>query len=293
MLARPGDARARARGRAAARAGRAEDGALLLPRRDEHARLRVGLRGAGRARPAAAPGRGARGAREPRGRRVGLPSVLDPRGAADRRRAAVPGDARGARADREGPARLRPARPRRDGELRRVPPRARRDPALACGRARPVGELAVPRRARRPACSRRGLPGCGGCLAAGRRRPCATVADWEADVAAAGVDYTRIWWDARPHPRLGTLEVRIADQATSVDRAAAVVALVQALCAAPPRDSGARPLDCGSSRRRGSSARWELVETLREPPEALRQLEVGRRRAPTAVAADLVSGRAS
>ena len=48
------------------------------------------------------------------------------------------------------------------------------------------------------------------------------------------MDYTRSWWDARPHPRLGTLEVRIPDQPTSVDRSAALAALVQAFCAAPP-----------------------------------------------------------
>ena len=114
----------------------------------------------------------------------------------------------------------------------------------------------------------------------------ASVAEWEADVAAAGVDYTRIWWDARPHPRLGTLEVRIADQATSVDRAAALVALVQALCAAPP---GPEPdlLDAVEPASRVLGTR-ELMETLREPPEALRQLEVGRAEGLEAVAADLV-----
>jgi carboxylate-amine ligase len=44
-------------------------------------------------------------------------------------------------------------------------------------------------------------------------------------------DYTRIWWDARPHPRFGTLEVRMPDQPTSVERTAFFVALVQALAA--------------------------------------------------------------
>jgi len=114
-----------------------------------------------------------------------------------------------------------------------------------------------------------------------------TVAEWEAEVAAAGVDYTRIWWDARPHPRLGTLEVRVADQATSVDRAAAVVALVQALCAAPPVP-GTHLLDAiePAARELGT---WELVETLREPPEAFRQLEVGRSEGLRAVAADVVA----
>jgi len=116
--------------------------------------------------------------------------------------------------------------------------------------------------------------------------PLATEADWEAEVAAAGVDYTRIWWDARPHPRLGTLEVRIADQATSLERAAALVALVQALCAAPPAPvpdllDAAEP----AARTLGT---WELVEPLREPVEALRQLETGRRAGLEAVAAELV-----
>ena len=115
----------------------------------------------------------------------------------------------------------------------------------------------------------------------------ATVADWESEVAAAEVDYARIWWDARPHPRLGTLEVRIADQATSVDRAAALVALVQALCAAPP-EPGTDLLAAVEPASRELRT-WELVETLREPVEALRQLEVGRRDGLEAVAADLVA----
>ena len=116
--------------------------------------------------------------------------------------------------------------------------------------------------------------------------PLATPADWEAEVAAAGVDYTRIWWDARPHPRFGTLEVRIADQATSVDRAVAIVALVQALCAAPP-EAGPDVIAAVEPAARELGT-WELVETLREPVEALRQLEVGRADGLEAVAADLV-----
>jgi glutamate---cysteine ligase / carboxylate-amine ligase len=113
-----------------------------------------------------------------------------------------------------------------------------------------------------------------------------TVADWEAEVAAAGVDYTRIWWDARPHPRLGTLEVRIADQATSVERSAALAALVQALCAAPPEPG--EDLIAAVEAAARELGTWDLVEPLREPPEAFRQLEVGRRDGLEAVAADLV-----
>jgi carboxylate-amine ligase len=60
--------------------------------------------------------------------------------------------------------------------------------------------------------------------------------EWEAWVerlVAIGVmeDYTRIWWDARPHPQLGTLEVRVPDQPTDVGLSSAIAALVQAMCA--------------------------------------------------------------
>jgi glutamate---cysteine ligase / carboxylate-amine ligase len=42
-------------------------------------------------------------------------------------------------------------------------------------------------------------------------------------------DYTHIWWDIRPHPRLGTIEVRICDAVTNVEDAVAIAAYVQAL----------------------------------------------------------------
>ena len=44
-------------------------------------------------------------------------------------------------------------------------------------------------------------------------------------------DYTYIWWDLRPHPRLGTIEVRICDAQTRLESTAAIVALVQSLAA--------------------------------------------------------------
>jgi glutamate---cysteine ligase / carboxylate-amine ligase len=40
---------------------------------------------------------------------------------------------------------------------------------------------------------------------------------------------TFLWWDARPQPRFGTVEVRIMDVQTSVDETAALVALVQSV----------------------------------------------------------------
>jgi len=41
-------------------------------------------------------------------------------------------------------------------------------------------------------------------------------------------DYTHIWWDIRPHPRLGTVEVRICDAVTSLEDAVAIAAYCQA-----------------------------------------------------------------
>ena len=51
-------------------------------------------------------------------------------------------------------------------------------------------------------------------------------------VAAAGVDdYTYIWWDVRPHPNLGTVEVRALDVATEPRTSAAIAGLIQAMAA--------------------------------------------------------------
>jgi glutamate---cysteine ligase / carboxylate-amine ligase len=138
-------------------------------------------------------------------------------------------------------------------------------------------------------------------------------ADWEA--FTAGRDYTRMWWDARPHPRLGTLEVRIADQQTDVQRSAGLAALVQAL-AAEAAESALEPVDREEYARRRALAAdgavpfdglaaaaepaarrlgtWELVAQLsREPPEAERQLLVGREDGVHAVAADVVARTAA
>ncbi len=51
-------------------------------------------------------------------------------------------------------------------------------------------------------------------------------------IAAAGVaDYTYIWWDVRPHPRLGTVEVRALDVQTDAADSSAIAALIQAIAA--------------------------------------------------------------
>jgi glutamate---cysteine ligase / carboxylate-amine ligase len=131
---------------------------------------------------------------------------------------------------------------------------------------------------------------------------------WRDFVVANGGDYTKVWWDLRPHPRLGTLEIRMADQQTHVRRSAAFAALLQALCRAakpPPRPlERGKYLHARALAARGVAATqpllelvepaarelgtWDLVELLSEPQEAHRQLEVGRRGGRVAVARDLV-----
>ncbi len=42
-------------------------------------------------------------------------------------------------------------------------------------------------------------------------------------------DYTYLWWDVRPHPKIGTVETRIFDQATLLEDTVAFAALTQSL----------------------------------------------------------------
>ncbi len=64
-------------------------------------------------------------------------------------------------------------------------------------------------------------------------------ADWEEFVGflrwaregGAFPDATFLWWDLRPHPALGTLEVRVSDAQTAVEDTAAIAAVVQSLVA--------------------------------------------------------------
>lgn len=138
--------------------------------------------------------------------------------------------------------------------------------------------------------------------------PFGSYAGWEGWVerlAALGVlaDYTRIWWDVRPHPRLGTLEVRIADQPTSLARTELLVRVVRDLVEhAPPAEVSRGDY----AQNRWAAARFGLdaeliapggagVATARElarellgaePPEP--EAAAQRRSAP-AIAADLVA----
>jgi carboxylate-amine ligase len=162
--------------------------------------------------------------------------------------------------------------------------------------------------------------------------PFESYADWETFVErfvrlGLADGYTRFWWDIRPHPKFGTLEVRAPDQPTSVDLTAAFVALLQALAVTAVEGPPRRPADRGDySQNRWAALRFgpraelihpdgarlagvaELTEELlelvapaakelgtRELLERLdpsscegdRQLDVGRRKGLEAVAADV------
>jgi len=72
-------------------------------------------------------------------------------------------------------------------------------------------------------------------------REFSSFADFQAalDTLAAGgsiEDVTKIWWDVRPRPDIGTVEVRIPDLPTTVDESIAVAALTQALVVRLARD---------------------------------------------------------
>ncbi|MEP6909792.1 MAG: YbdK family carboxylate-amine ligase [Actinomycetota bacterium] len=148
--------------------------------------------------------------------------------------------------------------------------------------------------------------------------------DWEAFAEAfirLGIadDYTRFWWDIRPHPRFGTLEIRMPDQPTELERTVGFVALLKGLCDAVlerpqvPYDPAARGM---YQQNRWSAARFGLAAELVHPDgdraakatdlatelaalagvdaldptrmEADRQLEIGQAEGLEAVCADLV-----
>ena len=58
--------------------------------------------------------------------------------------------------------------------------------------------------------------------------------DWRRQVAfmvSSGVmeDYTYLWYDVRPHPNLGTVEIRVCDSQTRLEHTVALTALIQAM----------------------------------------------------------------
>ena len=71
--------------------------------------------------------------------------------------------------------------------------------------------------------------------------------EWIGRFIATGLasDYTQFWWDVRPHPRFGTLEIRMPDQPTSLEVAGAVVKLLRDLAEWALANPAAEPADRG------------------------------------------------
>ncbi len=103
-----------------------------------------------------------------------------------------------------------------------------------------------------------------------------TYADWVGAVdtlvrSGAIPEATFLWWDIRPQPRLGTIEVRIMDAQPRLDAAASLAALVQALARleleegfASPELIGAQEVLCENrflAARDGVAA--ELIDPVR------------------------------
>jgi len=149
-----------------------------------------------------------------------------------------------------------------------------------------------------------------------------SYAEWEAFVermVATGLARTptSFWWDVRPHPEFGTLEIRAPDQSTSLERTRGFVQLLRDLCAWA-LEAPARPFDASErgvyQQNRWAASRFgphgklihpdrsdalSVPQLLSELPfdvvgfdghscEADRQLEVGRADGLRAVCADLV-----
>jgi carboxylate-amine ligase len=81
-------------------------------------------------------------------------------------------------------------------------------------------------------------------------------------------DYTRIWWDVRPHPRFGTIEVRVMDAVSRLEDAVALAAYVQALVhrlatAAPGESAACHPMITDENKWR--AARYGLDASVVDP----------------------------
>ena len=91
--------------------------------------------------------------------------------------------------------------------------------------------------------------------------------------AADVADYTWFWWKLRPHPRLGTVEVRALDAQGSLQDAAAIIALTHCLARSAveqtPRDVAPELLDEGMFR----AARFGTTARLPDADGALRSVE--------------------
>jgi carboxylate-amine ligase len=113
-------------------------------------------------------------------------------------------------------------------------------------------------------------------------------ASWErfADLLAWGrrggavPEPSHLWWEVRLQPRLGTLEVRVFDQPATAGEAAALAAVVQALCAWLASRHDEDRLPAPGARERIEENRWralrhgldgELLDLVTGAPEPTRR----------------------
>jgi glutamate---cysteine ligase / carboxylate-amine ligase len=113
-----------------------------------------------------------------------------------------------------------------------------------------------------------------------------SYADWEAWIerflaTELASDYTQFWWDVRPHPRFGTLEIRMPDQPTALELTAAFIVLLRGLCAWALEHPAAEPADRGiyqqnrwAAARFGPSAQLIHDGKLLSVPQLVEELPV-------------------
>jgi carboxylate-amine ligase len=113
-----------------------------------------------------------------------------------------------------------------------------------------------------------------------------SYAEWEGWMErflATGLasDYTQFWWDARPHPRFGTLEIRAPDQPTALAVSAALIGLIRDLCAwalehpqPAPADRGIYQQNRWAAARFGPEAKLIHDGRLLTVPELFAELPV-------------------
>ena len=126
-------------------------------------------------------------------------------------------------------------------------------------------------------------------------------------MVASGVmeDYTYLWYDVRPHPNLGTVEIRCCDSQTRVEHTVALTALIQAmvhelaehydagtpLARLPVADARREQVARGAPRPRGRDRRPAVQREGRDEgadPPAARAPDAARRR--TSARADALDG---
>ena len=179
-------------------------------------------RGGRRAARAAPPGRRDRRAPRPHDRLRRHAPVRALGGPADLRPPALPRPDRRAALRRAPGGHLRPPRARRDRRRRQGHPRRQRDARARAGAARAVGQLAVLARAGDRAWPRPGCRSSASSRASACRPPTRTgttsssgSASWSTPKTIE--DYTYLWYDVRPHPNFGTVEIRAMDGQTRVE----------------------------------------------------------------------------